>query len=56
MQHKFNLITVNMIFYDIQQNESLFDGILVVFDGDFAQTLPVVSHGVWADQVAACMQ
>ena len=56
MQHKFNLTAVNMTLCDIRQNESLFGGIPVVFGGDFAQTLPVVSHGVRADQVAACMQ
>ena len=49
MQHKFNLIAVNMILCDIQQNESLFSGIPVVFNDDFAQTLPVVSHDVQAD-------
>ena len=36
MQHKFNLIAVNTILCDIQQNESLFGGIPVVFSGDFA--------------------
>ena len=56
MQHKFNLTAVNTTLCDIQQNKSLFSGISVVFGGDFTQTLPVVSHGVWADQVAACMQ
>ena len=56
MQHKFNLTAVNITLCDIQQNESLFGGIPVVFGGDFTQTLPVVSHDVWADQVVACMQ
>ena len=45
-----------MTFCNIQQNESLFNGIPVVFSGDFAQTLPVISYGVWADQVVVCMQ
>ena len=56
MQYKFNLIVVNTTLCDIQQNESLFGGISVVFGDDFTQTLPVISYGVWADQVAACMQ
>ena len=56
MQHKFNLTAVNTTLCDIWQNESLFDGIPVVFGGDFTQTLPVVSHGVQADQVVVCMQ
>ena len=56
MQYKFNLTAVNTTFYDIQQNESLFSNISVMFDDDFIQTLPVISHGVQADQVAACMQ
>ena len=56
MQHKFNLTAVNTILCDIQQNESLFSGIPVVFGEDFAQTLSVVSHDVQADQVVACMQ
>ena len=56
MQYKFNLTAINTILCDIQQNESLFNGIPVVFSGDFAQTLPMISHGVQADQVAACMQ
>ena len=56
MQHKFNLTTVNTTFYNIQQNESLFSGISVMFDDDFAQTLPVVSYDVQADQVVTCMQ
>ena len=56
IQHKFNLTAINTILCDIQQNESLFSGIPVVFSGDFAQTLPMINHGVQADQVAVCMQ
>ena len=56
MQHKFNLITVNTTFCNIQQNENLFSGIPVMFSDDFTQTLPVISHDVWADQVVAYMQ
>ena len=56
MQHKFNLMAVNTTLCDIQQNEHLFSGIPVVFRGDFAQTLPVITHGNYADSVSACMQ
>lgn len=56
MQHKFNLTAVNTTLYDIQQNESLFSGILMMFNGDFTQTLSVINHNVQADQIAACMQ
>ena len=55
MQHKFNLMTINITLCDIQQNKHLFDGIPVVFRGDFAQTLPVITYGNCADSVSACM-
>ena len=55
MQYKFNLTAVNTTLYNIQQNESLFSDISVMFNDDFAQTLPVITYNVQADQVAACI-
>ena len=43
MQNKENFTAVNITFQDICNTENLFDNIPVVFGGDIAQTLLIIS-------------
>lgn len=47
---------VNRTLQDIRENESLMGGLLVVFAGDFRQTLPVVKRGTIVDEINACLK
>ena len=49
MQHKHNLITINIILCDVWQNKNLFSDILMMFRDDFAQTLLMITHEIYAD-------
>ena len=41
---------------DVQSSPKPFGGIMVVFGGDFQQTLPVVARGLWEEIVNATLQ
>jgi len=45
MQHRYIHECVNCTFQDVQGNNKLFKGIVVVFGGDFKQILPVIVKG-----------
>ena len=52
MQHKFNLMTVNITLCDIQQNKYLFSEIPVMFRENFAQTLLIITYNNYTDSVS----
>jgi hypothetical protein len=56
MQHKNHIAAVDRLLRDIRDQRYLFGGLLVVFGGDWAQTLPVVRRGNRAHQVNAGLQ
>jgi hypothetical protein len=45
MTHKNAIEMVNRSLRELRNNNTLFGGVLVIFGGDFRQTLPVVHHG-----------
>ena len=53
MQHHHIHECVNCTFQDVQGNDKLFGGIVVVFGGDFKQILPVIVKGSYAQVVGA---
>ncbi|KAI7943289.1 hypothetical protein MJO29_013133 [Puccinia striiformis f. sp. tritici] len=55
MQHRYTVETVDRSFRDLRDNDQPFGGILVIFGGDFRQTLPVVRGGTIYDQGSVCM-
>jgi hypothetical protein len=55
MQHKFAVEAVNRSLQDLRDNQQPFGGVLVIFGGDFCQTLPVVRGGTLANQGNACV-
>jgi hypothetical protein len=46
MQHKHAIEAVDRTLQDLLENNSPFGGKIVLFGGDFRQTLPVIPHGV----------
>ncbi|KAI7967497.1 hypothetical protein MJO29_000774 [Puccinia striiformis f. sp. tritici] len=55
MQHRHAVEAVDRSLRDLTQDDRPFGGKIVVFGGDFRQTLPVVRHGTIFDQQDACM-
>ncbi|KAI7938124.1 hypothetical protein MJO28_015044 [Puccinia striiformis f. sp. tritici] len=55
MQHRHAVEAVDRSMQDLMQDERPFGGKLVIFGGDFRQTLPVVRNGTIFDQQNACM-
>ncbi|GFT89088.1 ATP-dependent DNA helicase [Trichonephila clavipes] len=41
---------------DIQNNQKLIGGVVVLLAGDFRQTLPVIERGTAADEINACLK
>ena len=56
MQHKHCVMAVHRTLCDLRGTIGAFGGIPVVFGGDFAQILPVISHGSRSAIVKACIQ
>ena len=56
MSSKHVLNAVNMCLQDIMGNNKPFGGKLVVFGGDFRQTLSVVEHGSKQQEINMCIQ
>jgi hypothetical protein len=44
MQNKYDFKAVNRILRDIRNYEKPFSGLLIIFNGDFAQILPVIKR------------
>jgi hypothetical protein len=55
MQSKYAVEVVNQVFKDLMKNDSPFGGKVVIFGGDFQQTLPLVLGGSIFDQAEVCM-
>ena len=56
MQHCYCFEAMHHMFTDIHSNtQALFGSIPVILGSDFAQILPVVKWGTYADIVAACL-
>ena len=55
MQHYYIHKAVNWTFQDIQNSDTLFGGLSVVFGGNFQQILPVIEKGSRAEIVGACI-
>jgi ATP-dependent DNA helicase PIF1 len=56
MQNKYDFKTINRTLRDIRNCEKPFSGLLIIFDSDFAQILPVVKRANRARTVAANLQ
>ena len=46
---------VDRSFRAIMNNDNVFGGKLIVFGGDFKQTLPIIKNGSYADTINACL-
>ncbi|KAI7963142.1 hypothetical protein MJO28_001236 [Puccinia striiformis f. sp. tritici] len=55
MQSRYAVEAVDRAFQDLLNCEEPFGGKMVIFGGDFRQTLPVVPHGTIFDQASVCM-
>jgi len=56
MQHRYGPEAVDQTIQDLLENhDSLFGGITILFVGDFRQTLPVIPRGSRAQIVDACL-
>ncbi|EHS63282.1 uncharacterized protein PGTG_21498 [Puccinia graminis f. sp. tritici CRL 75-36-700-3] len=55
MQSKYAVKAVDRAFQDLMQDDRPFGGKLMIFGGDFRQTLPVVPGGTIFDQARECM-
>ena len=56
MSHKQALEALNRTLQDLQHNELLMGGLLLVLAGDFRQTLPIIERGTRADEISACLK
>jgi ATP-dependent DNA helicase PIF1 len=49
--HKYSLEALNRTLKYIKNNNKLFGGPLLLLSGDFRQTLPVIPHSTYADDI-----
>ncbi|XP_037928760.1 ATP-dependent DNA helicase PIF1-like [Teleopsis dalmanni] len=56
MAHKYSLEALNRTLKDLNANDRLFGGALILLAGDFRQTLPVIPRSTYADEVNACLK
>ena len=56
IQHHHIHEAVDQTFQDIQCSDKPFEGLLIVFGGDFKQILSVIVKGSHAEIIDACMQ
>jgi hypothetical protein len=55
IQSRHAVEAVDRAFQDLMDNEEPFGGKMIIFGGDFRQTLPVVKQGKILDQAEKCM-
>ncbi|CAD6985711.1 unnamed protein product [Tilletia controversa] len=55
MQHRHVVEAVDRLLKDIRQDQSPFGGIIMLFSGDWRQTLPIIRGASDADVLAACL-
>lgn len=56
MAHKHSLEALNRTLKDLNDNDRLFGGALVLLSGDFRQTLPVIPRSTYVDEINACLK
>lgn len=56
MAHKHSLEALNRTLKDLNGNERLFGGAIILLSGDFRQTLPVIPRSTYADEINACLK
>ncbi|XP_037902457.1 uncharacterized protein LOC119646155 [Hermetia illucens] len=56
MAHKYSLEALNRTMQDLNSNNKLFGGAILLLSGDFRQTLPVIPRSTFADEVNACLK
>jgi ATP-dependent DNA helicase PIF1 len=56
MAHKHSLETLNRTIKDIKNNNKLFGDFLLLLSCDSRQTLPVIPHSTYADDINACLK
>ncbi|XP_037930131.1 ATP-dependent DNA helicase pif1-like [Teleopsis dalmanni] len=56
MAHKYSLKALNRTLKDLNANDRLFGGALILLAGDFRQTLPVIPRSTYADEINACLK
>ncbi|XP_037959331.1 ATP-dependent DNA helicase PIF1-like [Teleopsis dalmanni] len=56
MTHKYSLKALNRILKDLNANDRLFGGALILLAGDFRQRLPVIPRSTYADEINTCLK
>ncbi len=56
MAHKHSLEALNRTMQDLNNNDRLFGGTILLLSGDFRQTLPVIPRSTFADEINACLK
>ncbi|XP_046492949.1 uncharacterized protein [Neodiprion pinetum] len=56
MAHKYSLEAFNRTMQDLNSNNKLFGGAILLLSGDFRQTLPVIPRSTFADEINACLK
>lgn len=54
MTHKYSFEALHRTMKDLNDNNKLFDGAILLLSGDLQQTLPVIPSSVFADEMAKC--
>ncbi|XP_044591941.1 ATP-dependent DNA helicase PIF1-like [Cotesia glomerata] len=55
MVHKYSLEALHRTMQDLNSNNKLFGGTILLLSGDFRQTLPVIPRSTFADEINACL-
>jgi len=56
MTHKHSLEAFHRTMQDLKGNHKLFGGTVLLLSGDFRQSLPVIQHSTFADEINACLK
>jgi len=56
MAHKKGPEALHKTLQNLNNNEYIMGKVLVILDGHFRQTLPVITNGTTADQIDACLR
>lgn len=56
MAHKYSLEALNRTMQDLNSNNKLFGGAILLLSGDFRQTLPVIPRSTFAYEINACLK
>lgn len=56
MAQKYSLEALNRTMHDLNSNNKLFGGAILLLSGDFRQTLPVIPRSTFADEINAYLK